>query len=120
MAGYANYADAMRKARFAPLTKDHIVPLCKMGRNGAPNIVFACKHCNNMKGGMYLQGFIIKVSRFVGMDKGKATLTVDDLKTVVANATILLEKIKMAPALYINQGLSAKHSQGIIKRITDG
>lgn len=49
----------MNSDRASPLfaTRDHVIPLSKMGAKGKQNIVIACRECNRMKGSLTAEQF---------------------------------------------------------------
>lgn len=81
-------------------TKDHIIPESKGGIKGEPNIVWACRTCNHLKGHKlpeefleFLKDCVIK-NMFYSLRKG-------EFLKVIANTKKLIEKVNKDRAQYV-------------------
>ena len=48
-----------RDGRIQGVTRDHVVPLYRRGKNHPDNIEFVCRECNQSKGALLLEEFVV-------------------------------------------------------------
>lgn len=75
---------------FEKLTREHIIPKSKGGKNGA-NIIDVCSKCNNLKGDMLPHRFLEWLNGFISGSRSHSFYSKETMNTIYKNVQILID-----------------------------